>query len=357
MKEQIKKLANYIPEEPLVSVKQRLGLKKLVRLSANENPFGTSDKVEAAVKNWNFAEGNRYPDGDATDLRRAVAEKLQVSQAQLVFGVGLDEIITMISRIFLQPGDQVIQTSPTFSEYALHAQIEGAQVIDVPCDPTTGKHDLSALLAQITDKTRLIWVCNPNNPTGAYTSVADLTKFLAEVPPEVLVVIDEAYIDYVTQNSAPSAIPLVQQFSNAVVLRTFSKAYGLANYRVGYAYADPKIVSYLQSVRLPYNLNSLTQTAALAALADQSFVASSVSQTAKERENWANFFQEQQIKFFPSQANFMFFYYPGALSLADYLLHHGFQLRKGLQQDWLRLTISGAAEGAELRKLMLNYRK
>lgn len=357
MKEQVKKIASYVPEEPLASVERRLGLKKLIRLSANENPFGTSEKVKAAVTSWSFNEENRYPDGDAQTLRQAVAQKLQVSANQLVFGVGLDEIITMISRIFLQPEDQVIQTSPTFSEYALHTQIEGAQTIDVPCDPITGKHDLTAILAKINFKTKLIWLCNPNNPTGAYTSVAELDKFLSKVPKETMVVIDEAYIDYVTQNSAPSAIPLVGKFTNVIVLRTFSKVYGLANYRVGYAYAVPKVINYLQAIRLPYNLSSISQVAATAALADQKFVTDSILKTVQEREKWQIFFKKQQIKFFPSQANFIFFYYPGALELAEYLLQHGFQLRKGLVDDWLRLTIGGEVEGEQLRKLMNNYQK
>ena len=349
MKEQIKQLSSYVPEEPLSAVKKRYGLKKLVRLSANENPFGTSPKVKKAIVNWNFDETNRYPDGNATQLRDAVAQKLQVDPKNLVFGDGLDEIIELISRIFLKPGDEVLQTSPTFSEYGLHAAIEGAQVVAVPCDPQTGKHDFKGLLAKINPKTKLIWICNPNNPTGTYATPAELAEFAAQIPQDVLLLIDEAYIHYATDEKQPSALPLTKQFPNVVVMRTFSKVYGLANYRVGFAVMDQKLAAYMQAVRLPYNLNSLSQAGALAALKDQQFVAASIKKTAKERQRWEEFFKEYQIKYFHSQANFIFFKYPQALKLADYLLKNGFQLRRGLAKDWLRLTIGKKVNGVKFR--------
>lgn len=355
MKEQIKQLASYVPEEPLAAVKKRYGLKKLVRLSANENPFGTSSKVKKAIVNWNFSETNRYPDGNATLLRNAVAKKLQVDPKKIVFGDGLDEIIELISRVFLKPGDEVLQTSPTFSEYGLHAAIEGAQVVKVPCDPQTGKHDFKGLLAKIESKTKLIWICNPNNPTGAYATPTELAEFAAQIPQNILLLIDEAYIHYATDEKKPSALPLLKRFSNVVVMRTFSKVYGLANYRVGFAVMDQKLADYLQAVRLPYNLNSLSQVGALAALKDQQFVAVSIKKTAKERQKWENFFEQHQIKYFHSQANFIFFKYPQALELADYLLKKGFQLRRGLAEDWLRLTIGKKEDGEKLRALIDCY--
>lgn len=332
-------------------------MKKLVRLSANENPFGTSPKVKEAIVNWNFNETNRYPDGNATQLRDAVAQKLQVDPKNLVFGDGLDEIIELISRVFLKPGDEVLQTSPTFSEYGLHAAIEGAQVVTVPCDPQTGKHDFKGLLAKINPQTKLIWICNPNNPTGAYATPAKLAEFAAQIPQDVLLLIDEAYIHYATDEEQPSALPLTRQFPNVVVMRTFSKVYGLANYRVGFAIMDQKLAAYMQAVRLPYNLNSLSQAGALAALKDQQFVAASIKKTVKERQSWEEFFKEHQIKYFHSQANFIFFKYPQALKLADYLLKNGFQLRRGLAEDWLRLTIGKKEDGEQLRQLIAGYQE
>lgn len=356
MKDQIKQLSSYVPEEPLAAVKKRLGLERLVRLSANENPFGTSQQVKQAIINWNFSETNRYPDGNATALRMAIAQRLQVPPEKLVFGVGLDEIIELISRIFLEVGDEILQTTPTFSEYALHAQIEGAKVVSVPCDPQTGKNDLAQMLTKINQKTKLIWLCNPNNPTGAYQKPFELVEFLKQVPSEVLVLIDEAYIHYVTDFEQPSALPLLEQFPNAVVMRTFSKVYGLANLRVGFAVMNQKLANYLQAVRLPYNLNSLVQVGALAALRDQEFVASSIKKTAQERDKWEKFFAANRIKYFHSQANFIFFKFPQAVKLADNLLHNGFQLRRGLAKDWLRLTISDQADGQQLRQLIADFK-
>ncbi|MCP9313238.1 histidinol-phosphate transaminase [Liquorilactobacillus satsumensis] len=352
MKEQVKGIESYVPEEPLTQVKKRLGLKKLVRLSANENPFGTSNEVKNALLNWNFSEGNRYPDGNATQLRQAIATKLDVQPENLVFGVGLDEIIMLLSHIFLEKGDEVLLTKPTFSEYALHAEIEGCKVVEVPCNTETGGHSFAGMLAKITAKTKIIWLCNPNNPTGVYEKPAAIADFVAQVPADVLVVIDEAYIHYVTDTKAPSFLPFLDKYPNAVLMRTFSKAYGLANYRVGYAVMAAKLAAYMQAVRLPYNLNALSQTAALAALNDQKFVADSVQKTERERKAWEKFLTAANIKHFHSQANFIFFKYPDAPGLADMLLKNGYQLRRGLAKDWLRLTIGTAADGEKIRELI-----
>lgn len=352
MKSQIKKIENYIPEEPIESVKERLGLKKLVRLSANENPFGTSPKVKEAILKWNFGEENRYPDGYASDLRNKIANFIGVIPEKLVFGVGLDEIITMISRIFLETGDEVILSKPTFSEYALHAQIEGAKVIEVPCLSENGHYDFEGFLKQITNKTKIIWVCNPNNPTGTYEEVSTLKAFFDQVPDNVLILLDEAYIHYVTKNNSTSFLPELDNYKNVMLLRTFSKAYGLANYRVGYAVMNENLANYMQAVRLPYNLNSLAQVAAIAALADQDFVNNSVEKTRIERDNWEHFFKESKIKYYSSQANFVFFNFPAANKLADELLRNGYQIRRGLLKDWLRVTIGSEEDGVKLRSII-----
>lgn len=355
MKSQIKKIENYVPEEPIENVKSRLGLKKLIRLSANENPFGTSPKVKQAILNWSFSEENRYPDGYASNLRQSVAQYIGVAPEKLVFGVGLDEIITMISRIFLEKDDEVLLSKPTFSEYALHASIEGAKVIEIPCIPETGNYNFAEFLSQLTDKTKLIWVCNPNNPTGTYEDRTTLKHFFDKIPANVLILLDEAYIDYITKDDEGSFIAELENYPNLMVLRTFSKVYGIANYRVGYAAMSEKLANYMQSVRLPYNLNSLAQVAACAALADQKFVTESVNKTELERKNWENFFSKNKIKYYNSQANFIFFYYPNANELADELLKNGYQIRRGLLNNWLRITIGTVSDGLVLRKIISEY--
>lgn len=344
MKEEIKTLKSYVPEQPLDLVKQKYQLEKLVRLSANENPFGTSPAVKEAVINWTFAESNRYPDGYASQLRQAICKKTGLAPEQLVFGVGLDEILELLARTFLTPGDEVLVADPTFSEYALHAKIEGAKVVKVSVNPADGHYDFEAALTKLNDKTKLIWLCNPNNPTGVYETKETINDFVKQVPKSALVLIDEAYIEYVEDEVNPTCFDLLAHYDNVAVLRTFSKVYGLANYRVGYIALAPKLAEYMQTVRLPYNLNSLAQVAALAALADQDFVAESVAKNRQGRKYLEEFLATKGIKYFHSQANFVYFKYPQALALAEKLLKNGYQIRTGLQPDWLRVTVGKLAD-------------
>lgn len=353
MRENLKNLCAYVPEATLDEVKKKYDLKKVYRLSANENPYGTSKKVEEAVKNWNFSESNRYPDGYAQKLRTSIAKHIGCKESQLILGVGLDEIIAILSRTFLDQGDEVIVSDPTFSEYELNALIEGAVVKHAKCSEETGKTDFEAMLSEMTDKTKMIWICNPNNPTGALNPVEEIDAFLAKVPKDVIVLIDEAYIEFADGNQ--TAVGLLSKYDNAAVMRTFSKIYGLANYRVGYIVMSSEPGNVLQTVRCPYNLNSLSQTAALAALSDQEFVEKCARKNALEREKLEKFFEENDIFYFKSQANFVFFKFEDAEKLAEYLLKHGYQVRRGLRKDWLRVTIGKKKENAELMRLILQY--
>ncbi|MFC6182185.1 histidinol-phosphate transaminase [Lactiplantibacillus daowaiensis] len=354
MKASIQHLQPYVPEKPLTTLKAELGLDQLVRLSANENPYGTSPKVAAAVKNWDFTQSNRYPDAEAAELRQAVATQQHVDPDQLVFSVGLDEMIVMLSRTFLSPNDQVLVATPTFGEYGLHAEIEGGQLVSVPTK-TNGQIDWPAMQAAVTPQVKMVWLCNPNNPTGTVESLADITAFVQAIPATTMVLIDEAYLDFAPQATALTAMQLPAAYPNVIVMRTFSKAYGLANFRVGYAVVPPALAPTLQAVRLPYNLNSLTQIAALAAIKDQAFVADTVAKNATERALWQAFFDEQGIQYDQSAANFIFFTYPQADQLATYLLQHGYSLRTGLRPNWLRLTIGTAVDNQAIRSLILAY--
>lgn len=355
MKETIKQLQSYTPEEPLDKVEKKYNLSRIVRLSANENPYGTSPRVVAALKNFDFSQENFYPDGYAQELRTKVAKQLRVDEGNIVFGVGLDEIISYLSRVFLEKGDEVIIPQPTFSEYALNAQIEGAKVVNVPINMATGRYDYQAILDRITDRTRMIWLCNPNNPTGVYEPVAALRKFMKQVPKGVLVLIDEAYIQFVTDVDQASALPLLDEFDNLGIMRTFSKAYGLANFRVGFIVLPPRLAQYLQTIRLPYNLNSISQRAASVALDDQDFVNDVVSKNAVERTKWEQFFRRFGLKSFPSQANFVYFYVDDPDALADLLLENGFQVRRGLEPTSLRITVGKAADNLKMQGLIERY--
>ena len=354
MKKIIQELNPYIPEKPLQQLQEELGLEKIVRLSANENPYGTSPKVKEAILNWNYDLSNRYPDSSAQELRNLVAEKFSLDPSQIVFGVGLDEVIVMLSRVFLQPGDEELVSVPTFSEYALHAEIEEAVIKEV-ATKEDGQIDFSALLKNITAKTKLVWLCNPNNPTGTYETVSSIEGFIKRVPKETMVLVDEAYIDFVTEENPTTAMNLTKKYPNIVVMRTFSKAYGLANFRVGYAVFSNQIAGEVQKVRLPYNVSSIAQTAAIAAFKDQSFVDEVVAKNAIERAKYEELFQKLGLKFYHSQANFIFFKADSAQELAQVLLKNGYLIRTGLRPSWLRLSIGTPDDNLKIQKIITDF--
>lgn len=356
MKEIIRTLKPYIPEEPVEAVKERLGIDRLVRLSANENPYGTSPLVREAILSYvTHNDANYYPDGNASDLRMKLADYWQVQPEQLVIGVGLDEVIAMVNKTLITAGDSIVVSAPAFSEYALNGLVEGAAIREVPADFETGQYDFSALVKAVDETTRLVWICNPNNPTGTYESVEDIRKLVAAIPKETLVIIDEAYIDFVTFVAVPTARALLDEFPNVAIMRTFSKAYGLANYRVGYMMTPIELANYMQTIRLPYNLNTLSQVAAEAAFGDQEFVARTVSQNAEERSKWEILFDELGIHYYKSEANFIFFAAPDAEGLADAWLKSGYQVRRGQREGWLRLTIPMSQDGDVMRRILRDF--
>lgn len=354
-KDTVENIRAYTPEISLDQLKQRYGLKNIVRLSANENPFGTSPMVKTAVLNWNFDQARAYPDSNAENLRQAVARFQKVAPEQLLFGCGLDEVIELIARTFLEPGDEVLEPWPTFSEYKLHATIENATVIDIPVNTENGQFDLTQMRTKITSKTKLIWLCNPNNPTGTYLPTATLAQFIAQVPKDILILVDEAYIEFTTAEANASAISLLNQYDNLIVLRTFSKIYGLANFRVGYAVIPKALIGKMQAVRLPYNLNDLSQLAARVALKDQAFVIETRARIARSRQDWQIFLTQKGLKFYPSQANFIFFEAPNALQLKETLLQNGYLVRSGLQQDWLRVTFGTTAQNKAIQEIIQTF--
>lgn len=292
VKPQMKKLQMYVPGKSAGGIK----------LSSNENPFGASPRVKEVLANFKtFA---RYPDGGAIALKEAVAKCLNVDKKQLIFGAGGDEVIQMISRSVLSPGDNIIQASPTFPQYEHHAIIESAEIQNIPLQ--NGVHDLDSMLAAVNDKTKIIWICNPNNPTGTYINETTLKQFLDLVPREILVVVDEAYVEYVVTKDFPNTQKMLSTYPNLVILRTFSKVYGLASFRIGFGIGNIDFIQDLEVGRLPFNTSTLAQEAAVAALGDQEFVAKSVAENASGMAQYTTFFEENEIPFYPSQANFIF---------------------------------------------------
>lgn len=268
-KQQIMNLPVYQPGKPIDEVKRELGLTEVIKLASNENPFGCSPKAKEAIVSM-VDQVSLYPDGGAVELTEAVANYFSVNNDQVIFGAGSDEIILMIARAFLVPGDETIMATHTFPQYKHNCQIEGAVSIEVPLKD--GYQDLDGMAAKITDKTKVLWICNPNNPTGTMHTHDEIKQLLAKVPSHVLVVLDEAYAEYNTSGAYPDGFALLKEHKNVILLRTFSKIYGLASLRIGYGIGHPEVIRSINQVREPFNTTSFAQKAAIASLQDEQFL-------------------------------------------------------------------------------------
>jgi histidinol-phosphate aminotransferase len=270
----IRAIAPYQGGRPISEIAREYGIEEsnIVKLASNENPLGMSPKAQLAVEEAIF-DIARYPDGNSFVLREAVSQKFDVAPNQIVFGNGSNDILELSARAFLQIGDEVIYSQHAFAVYSLVTQAVGATGVVVPAKVFA--HDLDGFLKAITPKTRLIFIANPNNPTGTLIDKASLKAFLEAVPDYVLVVLDEAYDEYLSSGDKSEAINWLNDFDNLIISRTFSKAYGLAGLRVGFGLMHADVADVLNRVRQPFNVNTLAQVAAVASLADDDFVARS----------------------------------------------------------------------------------
>jgi histidinol-phosphate aminotransferase len=258
----------YVPGKPIEEVKRELGISHVVKLASNENPLGPSPLAVAAVRK--AAETmHLYPDASGHALKEALAEKHGLDLNQILLGNGSDELIHLLGLILLGPGDNMVVARPTFVRYEAAAHLANIELRQVPLD-AEWKHDLSAMAAACDEKTKLLFVANPHNPTGTVVNAEDFVALLESVPPQVVVVLDEAYYEYAAHlDFYPQGVDLVRSGRQVVVLRTFSKAYGLAGIRVGYGFASPEITDAIDRAREPFDVNSLAQAAAIAALSDE----------------------------------------------------------------------------------------
>lgn len=303
-KNNIVHLPVYQPGKPIEDVKRELGLEEVIKLASNENPYGASPKAKAAAI-AELESVNLYPDGASVELTEALAAHLGVQKEQIIFGTGSSDIILMLARAFIAPGDETVMADETFSQYKHNAEIENANIIEVPLKD--GKHDLEAMLAKVTDRTKLLWVCNPNNPTGTIVLKDELTSFLKRVPEHVLVVLDEAYSEFVDEPEYPDGIELLNEFPNLIVLRTFSKAYGLSSLRIGYGVSQPGVIGFINQVREPFNTTRMAQAAAKAALEDLQFVAYCKEQNLEGIKYIASELDRMGLPYFPAHGNFILF--------------------------------------------------
>jgi histidinol-phosphate aminotransferase len=268
----IASLSPYVPGKPIEELQRELGLSRVIKLASNENPVGPSQKA-LAVLSEGMTTLHRYPDGGAFRLREALADRWKVTPDHVILGNGSDEILGFLARAFLAPGDEAVMADQTFVIYKMEVTAAHGKPIIVPL--RQWRHNLPAMADAITERTKLLFVCNPNNPTGTMVPTDEVATLMERIPPDVIVVFDEAYYEYVRSAQFPDSMAYVKQGRNVIVLRTFSKIYGLAGLRIGYGITTPEITSFLNRVRPPFNANSLAQRAALAALGDDEHVAKS----------------------------------------------------------------------------------
>ncbi|MFX3633474.1 MAG: histidinol-phosphate transaminase [Candidatus Pristimantibacillus sp.] len=301
-KSNIVHLPVYQPGKPVEDVKRELGLTEVIKLASNENPLGFSEQVKAAVMT-EMNNANIYPDGASVELTAELANYLDVDTNQIIFGTGSSDIILMLARAFIVAGDETIMANETFSQYKHNVEIENAVIVEVPLQD--GKHDLPAMLAAITDRTKVIWICNPNNPTGTIVNREELVEFLSKVPADVLVVLDEAYCEYVVDAEFPDGLQLLKDYRNLVVLRTFSKIYGLASLRIGYGVGHPDVIRFINQVREPFNTTRIAQAAAKAAIGDQAFIDNCRKQNRAGIDYFYEQFDRLGLTYFPAHGNFV----------------------------------------------------
>ena len=297
----ISSIKPYVPGKPTEALEREYGIVDSIKLASNENPLGPSPKAVEAIKQ---AIGNlhRYPDGSGHNLIQKISKHFGLSPQNIVLGNGSDEIIGMLASAFLQPGEEVILPRPSFLMYEITAFAVGATPVFVPLKSLS--IDLKKITEGITSKTRMVFLCNPNNPTGTIVSKNDFEKFLKKIPPEVIVVVDEAYIEFVRDQNCARSIYYIDDTRPLITLRTFSKAYGLAGLRVGYGIMPKEIANLLNRVRPPFNTNSLAQAGACAALDDTIFFKKTLALVHEELDFLHDALDRLGIKYFPTQTNF-----------------------------------------------------
>ncbi|MEC5422467.1 histidinol-phosphate transaminase [Virgibacillus sp. C22-A2] len=352
----LRELAPYQQGKQIHEIKEKYGLDHIVKLASNENPYGYSKKVSEHIT-ANVQEFAIYPDGYTSELRSAIASKLSVQENQLLFGSGSDEIVQMISRAFLYPGVNTVMATPTFPQYKHNALVEGAAIKEVPT--VDGNHDLQSMLDVIDHNTSVVWLCSPNNPTGSLIPKDLFHSFMANCSKEVVVVLDEAYYEYIDPENDVEAIRYLANYPNLVILRTFSKAYGLAGLRIGYGIANENLITKLDVVRGPFNTTSLAQKAALIALEDDQFIKDTTFMNREAKESFQQFLDSIGWGYYESQTNFLLVTTPvPGNDVFDYLLKHGFIVRPGEGlgcPNTIRLTIGNETNMKELQDLLYKF--
>jgi histidinol-phosphate aminotransferase len=349
----IESLVPYPPGKPIEELERELGISGSIKLASNENPLGPSPMAVQAIID-NLSKINRYPDGSAYYLKSRLAEIYNIPLNRIIVGNGSNELLELIIRCFLSPGDEVIQGFPTFLFYEKVVTGAGGRLISVPLSGF--KIDLDGILKAFSVDTKIVFINNPNNPTGSVLSMKELTDFLKSLPKDVVTVLDEAYIEFVTDKDAANGLKLLNDYPRLILLRTFSKIYGLAGLRIGYGFSSDEIIDYMNRVRQPFNVNLLAQAAATAALADKAFVSETLKVT---REGLNYLFTELDaldLKYKPTQTNFFLIKSPlGGKKTYELMLKEGVIIRNmesfGLG-DYIRINVGLPEENKRFIKTL-----
>ena len=332
-------LVAYEPGKPVEELAREMGLEpsQIIKLASNENPLGPSPAALQAMRDT-LERSHFYPDGGAWALRNAIAEKLDLKRENVILGNGSNEIIEFIGHAFLKPGDEVVTAGHAFAVYSLMAQLFGAHTVEVPDPGFT--HDLEAMLAAITPKTRQLFIANPNNPTGTLVGQEAINRFMERVPEHVLVIFDEAYFEFL--DNPPDVLRYVREDRNVVVMRTFSKIQGLANLRIGYGLAPARIAEVLQKTRQPFNANGIAQAGALAGLCDEEHMRRTRELTHEGRNYLEAEFTKMGLTFVPSVANFVLVQVGDGDAVFKALLKRGVivrAMRSYKLPEWIRVSV------------------
>ncbi len=352
----LRDLGLYEPGKPIEETARESGLRPedIVKLASNENPLGPSPRALEAMQRA-LEQANFYPDGGGFYLRAALAKKLGVTKENIILGNGSNEIIEFVGHAFLRPGVASVTSANAFIAYRLLTALFGAETIEVP--ERDFRFDLEAMLAAITPETRVVFIANPNNPTGTLVRQEEIDRFMERVPEEVVVVFDEAYNEYL--DDAPDTLRFVRQGRNVIVLRTFSKIHGLASMRLGYGIAHPELIRVLQKTREPFNTNGVVQAGAVASLADAEHQRATKQLTDEGRAYLESEFAALKLRYVPSVANFVLVHVGDGKAVFEKLLKQGVIVRalKGYKlPEWIRISVGRMAQNrkciAALREVL-----
>lgn len=320
----IRSIFPYAPGKPISELERELGITNIVKLASNENPLGPSPKALRAAEHA-LCDVARYPDGNGFELKAAIADRYGVVQDSIVLGNGSNDLLELAARAFLEPGCSAVFSQHAFAVYSLAVQAVGAKGIEAPA--LDWGHDLEAIFGCLENETRVVFIANPNNPTGTLLEADALRTFMQRLPPTILVVLDEAYTEYLPAGLDMDSIKWLSAFPNLIITRTFSKAYGLAGLRVGFALAHPHVADMMNRVRQPFNVNSIAQAAAVAALTDTAFLARSHELNLAGMSQMKAGFSKLGLAYIPSFGNFLSFHVGHAQSIYQKLLRLGVIVR------------------------------